>query len=136
MISSKLLRAFEETHYIVHHQPPFTLRIGQHSTELDALLGALGQDCAAFITAWNPMSEITPDAENHLHQQKLLDELTLKGLSHLPGIGQHPSNNWPGEESLLILGLELNDARVMARAFHQLAFVWGEKHCPIQVIET
>ena len=30
MIEQELFRAFEETHYIVHHQPPFTLRIGQH----------------------------------------------------------------------------------------------------------
>ena len=51
MIEPELLRAFEETHHIVHHQPPFTLRIGQHSTELDALLDARRQDSAAFITA-------------------------------------------------------------------------------------
>ena len=82
------------------------------------------------------MSEITPDAENHVRQQQLLDELTRKGLNYLPGIGQHPNNKWPGEESLLVLGLELEIVRFMARALSQLAFVWGEKHCHIKLIET
>jgi len=41
----------------VHHQPAFTLRIGQHSPELDALLQASGHDCAAFITACNPQGQ-------------------------------------------------------------------------------
>lgn len=57
MLSHKLQRAFEETHYTVHHQPAFTLRIGQHSPELDALLQASGHDCAAFITACNPQGQ-------------------------------------------------------------------------------
>lgn len=129
-------RAFEETHYIVHHQPPFTLRVGQHSPELDVLLQAAGVDCAAFITAWNPMSQALDIAENRKRQQSLTDELDARDLITLPGIGQHPSNGWPGEESVLVLGLPFEATRALAKTYGQLAFVWGGIQQPVELVET
>jgi Protein of unknown function (DUF3293) len=133
---SDLLNAFEETHYIVHHQPPFTLRIGQHGQELDALLHETGRECAAFITAWNPMCQLLGFQENQSRQQILLDELKAMGFLTLPGTGQHPSNGWPGEESVLVLGLQLNEAKTLAKKFEQLAFVWAGRGRPVELIET
>lgn len=131
-----LLRAFQETHYIVHHQPPFTLRIGQYSLELDALLKDTGHGCAAFITAWNPMSQPLSQEENRSRQQSLIHEVNARGLTALLGIGQHPSNGWAGEESILVPGLQLEAARAIARKFEQLAFVWSKKDHPVELIET
>jgi len=131
-----LRQAFEETHYIVLHQPPLTLRIGRHSPELDALLQAVQRDCAAFMTAWNPMSRSLSLEENRQRQQSLLDEIDARELPTLPGIAKHPSNGWPGEESVLVQGLQLEASRAMARRFEQLAFVWVEKGHPVELIET
>lgn len=133
---SDLWKAFEETHYIVHHKPPFTLRIGRSCPELDALLLAAGHDCATFITAWNPMCKALDIAENRQRQQCLADELAKRKLSTLPGIGQHPSNGWQGEESFLVLGLQLEAARALAKAYGQLAYVWIGLCQPAQLIET
>lgn len=133
---TNLRQAFEETHYIVHHQPPFTLRIGQHSPELDALLKDTGHDCAAFITAWNPMSQPLSQEEDRSRQQSLLKEINARGLTALQGIGQHPNNGWPGEESILVPGLQLEAARAMARKFEQLAFVWVKQAGPAELIEA
>lgn len=133
---SDLWKAFEETHYIVHHQPPFTLHVGRHSQELDALLEASRADCAAFITAWNPMSQALSDDENQRRQQSLTDELDRRGLLYHPGIGQHPSNGWPGEQSVLVLGLQLEAARSLAREWGQLAFIWVEREHPVELIQT
>ena len=135
-MNDELQRAFEETHFIVHHQPPFTLRIGQPSHELDALLQTKGHSCAAFITAWNPMCQALDQAENQQRQKSLMDELATQKLTTLPGIGQHPSNGWLGEESILVLGLQLEAARTLAKAYGQLAYVWIDSHEQAALIET
>ena len=135
-MNDELQRAFEETHFIVHHQPPFTLRIGQSSPELDTLLQATDNNCAAFITAWNPMCQALDIAENRKRQQSLTDELDARDLTTLPGIGQHPSNGWPGEESVLVLGLPFEATRALAKTYGQLAFVWVGIHQPVELVET
>lgn len=133
---SSLHQAFEETHYIVHGAPPLVLRIGQHSPELDTLLKDSDHDCAAFITAWNPMSQQLGPEENQNRQQDLLNEVKARGLTALPGIGQHPSSGWPGEESILVPGLQLEAARALAKTFEQLAFVWVKRGGQVELIET
>jgi hypothetical protein len=135
-MNDELHRAFQETHFIVYHQPPFTLRIGQPSPELDALLQASGYDCAAFITAWNPMCQTLDVTENQRRQQSLKSELDARDLIALLGIGQHPSNGWPGEESILVLGLQFDAARALAKTYGQLAFVWVDINQPAELIEA
>jgi hypothetical protein len=39
-------------------------------------------------------------------------------------MGKHPSNNWPGDVSVLVLGLDLEAAKSLARHYEQHAFVW------------
>lgn len=101
ILTPELQKAFEETHYIVHQQPPFTLRVGKACPALDELLQARGQQGAAFITAWNPYSQLLSPAENASRQAELLADIRARGLISLPGIGQHSDNGWPGEESVL-----------------------------------
>ena len=50
-------------------------------------------------------------------------EIEDRSLSILPGVGQHPSNNWPGEQSVLVLGLSLEAAKTLGRRFDQNAVV-------------
>ncbi len=133
MIPTELQKAFKETHYIVLHNPPFTLRVGELCPELDALLQAHEQDCAAFITAWNPNCEALDAAENETRQQQLISELKFRDLKFIEGTGKHPSNGWPSENSVLILGLQLQDARQVSRKFGQLAFVWQPIFSPAQL---
>jgi hypothetical protein len=134
-ITPALVQAYAQTHYTVHHTPAFTLRIGQPCCALDALLLQSGQDGAAFITAWNPMSQPLSDAQNRERQASLAAQLDALGRQTLPGIGQHPTGNWPGEESLLVIGLELPKACELAREHQQLAFVWHRLHKGSQLID-
>lgn len=120
---SDLSSAFEETHYIVRAQPQFTLRVGQSSTELDALLRGCGCTSAVFITAWNPLARALSDEENHKRQKELTDELERRSLVCIDGIGQHPTNGWPGEVSVLALGLQVEAARALCAKYEQLACV-------------
>jgi hypothetical protein len=80
---------------------------------------------AAFSTAWNPFSKNLPARENQARQEELKANLKKRGLICIDGIGKHPSNNWPGEVSVLVLGLDLEAAKSLARHYEQHAFVWA-----------
>jgi hypothetical protein len=91
-------------------------------------------DCSAYITACNPWSQSLSDAVNSDRIEKLLHVLQARSLRWLDGIGQHPSNEWAGEPSVLILGLSLAAAKVLAEDFEQNAFVWSGADARAQLV--
>ncbi len=121
----ELLQAFAETHYTVHHEPPFTMQIGQPCQQLKELMADRNALSAAFITAWNPFSQNLPVKENQVRHDELKANLKKRGLICIDGIGKHPCNKWPGEVSVLVLGLDLEAAKSLARHYEQHAFVWA-----------
>ena len=123
-LAPMLLQAYRETHYQVHAPEPFTLHIGQASSELSALHRAHGVKCSAFLTAFNPYSQQLSEAENEARQEKFRSELKRRSLRFYEGLGQHPSGQWPGEPSFLVLGLSLEAAKVMGVKLQQNALVW------------
>lgn len=128
LIAPALLQAYGETHYKVVAEtglPSIVLRVGEISMPLAGLHSRFGVDCSAFITACNPWSESHSDLENAKRMEKLQHALQVRSLRWLEGVGQHPSNLWPGEPSVLVLGLSLAAARVLAEDFEQNAFVWA-----------
>lgn len=123
-LSPDLIDAFLGTDYRVYGQPAFTLKIGMPSYALEQLYQLHKQECAAFLTAWNPYSQSVSDAKNALLQQKLERELIRRSLRMIPGVGKHPRGKWEGEDSFLILGISLEDASVLGQDFQQNALVW------------
>jgi hypothetical protein len=124
VFGSQDIQAFKETHYTVQDVVPFVLHIGEASADLVACHKRHRVDCSAFITAWNPFSQPLTAQENEERHQALIVEIKGRSLSFLPGVGQHPSNNWPGEQSVLVLGLSLEAAKTLGRRFDQHAVVW------------
>ncbi|GAB2909494.1 DUF3293 domain-containing protein [Paralcaligenes ginsengisoli] len=124
LISPTLLRAYRETDYIVSGASGFTLRVGVANPALSALFERHGVRCAAFITAFNPLSRITPEPENRRRQRELQDWLDRSAYTCMQGVGRHPSNSWPGEPSFLVLGIDRADARALGEKFRQNAIVW------------
>jgi hypothetical protein len=124
-IPAELLQAFTDTHYIVHHEAPFVMHIGQPCLELKNLMAQHNALSAAFITAWNPFSQTLHAKENQDRQDELKANIKKRGLICIDGIGKHPSNNWPGEVSVLVLGMDLEAAKSLARHYEQHAFVWA-----------
>ena len=131
-----LLAAYRAAHYQVTGTPaPFVLRIGQRSPELAAVQLAHHVDCSAFVTAWNPDSVAQPEAVNRAAQQRLETQLSAMGLTLLAGFGGDPSGQWPGEPSVLALGLSRSEAERVGRVFGQRAIVWsGETAVPELVV--
>ena len=134
LIDPHTVRAYTETAYHVHGEPGFTLHLGEASPELLAAHERQGVDCSAYLTAWNPFSRPTDDAANAARQAELLDALSRLGLVCIPGLGGHPSNAWPGEDSVLALGLGFDAAKALGQRFEQNAIVWSGADAVPQLI--
>ena len=77
------------------------------------------------MTAYNPFAKKVDDASNLQRQEALKQELNRRSPVFLPGEGQHPTNGWPPEPSVLVLGVSLEAAKVMGRKYEQAAIVWS-----------
>lgn len=120
-----LIQAYRQTHYKALGPACVTLIINEQNPALSLLHLHHRVDCSAFLTAANPLSaELTPQ-ENSERQLALADELRLRGLAFVEGIGQHPSNGWGGEPSFLVFGLNLQAAKTLAIKHEQNALVWS-----------
>ena len=76
----------------------------------------------AIVTAWNPDARSSPAAENRAAQQRLVGSVTRAGLTPVPA--RNGSGEW-AEDSLLIPGASLGQARAWGEAFGQKAVLFG-----------
>jgi len=132
-----LVEAYLTTHYHAHPSdstPDFVLRVGQVSPELAGLMKRYNRQSAAFITAWNPLGNALSDAQNRARNDALRQVLEQRSLLHWPGTGVGLTGDWPGEESYLVLGLDLQAARRLAQDVEQNAFVWAGASCMSELV--
>ena len=134
ILEPELIQAFLETEYQVAGDSSLVLKIGISSPELVALHKAHRVESSAFITACNPFSQPVDDDTTAKRHAALTGELKQRSLSFIEGIGQHPSNQWPGEASFLILGLSLEAARTLGVRLEQNAIVWAGSDAVPQLI--
>jgi hypothetical protein len=125
IIDADTVHAFRETDYRVNGDDPFTLRVGEFCPALDAVYQHHGVDCSAYITACNPFSKVLSDEANAARHAARGREISQRCLVGIEGIGQHPSNQWPGEASFLIFGLTLEAAKTMGRKLEQNGILWA-----------
>jgi len=119
-----LIRAYREAKYVVGVDNPIVLRIGQASQQLKGLLDTHKATTAAFITAFNPYSEVMSDDQNHAAQKSLLVDAQKLGLSAIEGYGQDMAEEWPREASFLVLGITESQAEGLADKYGQNGYVW------------
>ncbi|WP_227458829.1 DUF3293 domain-containing protein [Cupriavidus pauculus] len=124
-IPQDVIQAYLETHYHVHGGTPTTLKVGEANPVLASLHETDCVACSAFITACNPFSEQQDPTSNLERQRALAHVLQQRGYRFVGGIGKHPGNGWPGEESFLTLGLALDDAKALGTQLGQNAIVWS-----------
>lgn len=102
---------------------------GWVSIQVDAALPTslhplIGERSWAFITAWNPGSQVQPRRHNRTAQQALL--IALRGLPQTTCIraGLGVGSAWR-EASLFVVGPNLADIDQLAQQFQQNAYVHG-----------
>lgn len=134
MLDSRLRLNYEAAGYRVDTEQPFVLKIGVPSAELGLLYKQTKSDCAAFVTACNPMSQHLTGDDNAARQAELEKELAKRSLKFTPGVGMDGNETWPNETSFLVFNLSLEASRVLARKYEQNAFVWCGSDATPQLI--
>jgi len=119
-----LIRAYREAKYVVGIDSPIVLRIGQVNRQLKILLETHKVTTAAFITAFNPYSEVLNDDQNQAAQNSLIEDIQKLGLAVINGYGQDMAEEWPREDSVLALGITESLAEGLADKYGQNGFVW------------
>jgi hypothetical protein len=127
--SPELITAYRNTDYQADASPTVTVtvRIDLHDPAVDGLLQSRKVGTAAFLTAFNPLSEPTGDAANARAQECLVRDLAILGIAHIAGRGVGRDETWPIEPSVLALGISRVAAEELARRYRQNAFVWVER---------
>ncbi len=123
-ISPLTIKAYLETEYCVFGDSPFVLEVGLANETLAKLYERFKLNCGAFVTACNPLSIDAGEAANKVRQVELSNELSLRNLAFIDGIGKHPSGEWVAEPSYFVLGLTLEAARILGKKYDQNAVVW------------
>jgi hypothetical protein len=118
-----LIAAYSATTYAVDGQPDWALRVGAACPALSQTLLAQGLTRAAYLSAWNAAGRRLPAVVNVAAQARLSARVAASGLRAYTGWGRGDSTGWPPERSLLILGLDPSDARLLARDFGQRAWI-------------
>lgn len=128
-VSSELLKAYRETHYVVfYHNKSMTLQVDVFSSALQNLQHQYAVTTSAFLTAFNPYSQICNAAKNLAANRYLESVLQKNAFPYLKGYGAYPVNtDWLPEESFLIMGVSLSYIRQLAQQFRQNAFLWSEE---------
>jgi len=133
-LAPNLISAYKITNLIVKTVPEFTLNVDKQSEELKSLFKQNRVDSAVFITAWNPYGEQFSAEENHARNNNLKDELDLRSLKLINGFGQDPLGEWAGEDSFLVLGINLEASKELGAQFEQNAVIWSDKDAIPQLI--
>ena len=134
-VSPELVAAYRRTEFRVADRGwSFLLRHDEYSKVLEECHRAFGVSCSAYITAWNPRSEPTSREVNEAAQVRLEAELTATGFTFLRGVGVDPSSAWPGEPSVLVLGISGSDAQRLGRAYGQNAVVVAGRDAVARVV--
>lgn len=121
-ISSELLKAYSNTRYNVE-ELSLEIRIGRSNELLNELLKKNNVNSWAFITAWNPGSKQLTKEVNDQRHKELKD--SVKDFIIFEGEGAGIDTDWPPEKSLLILGIQEEQAIETGIAFGQNAIVIG-----------
>ncbi len=133
-VADELRGAYEATHFNVLEPTSFTLRIGETSRELADLYRNHSVSTAGFLTAWNPFSKPTSQQENERAQRVLERQLYGASKTILRGMGGDASGEWPGEPSVLALGISRDTAIRLGNEFRQNAIVWIGSVCVPELV--
>lgn len=124
-ISLDLIASYKTADYqVIVNTDVITLHIDQYSASLHQLLIKSDHQCAVFITAFNPLSQVQSSQINLTHNAQLRKALTQYTNLVFEGISTDPLKLWPAEQSFLALGIDLKTAKTLGKQLDQNAITW------------
>jgi len=129
LISPQTLRGYAATTYAVTDPDGDMtgLRLGEPSTQADALLRQMKAQSLTCLNAWNPYSRRLPVNRNMAAHQRLRRDLDARGLRHLPHLGVPDSPLWRPEPGFALLDAGTEKAIALAERYGQLGIVRYER---------
>lgn len=121
--------AFVNTTFKVLSNPNFDIYIDKIIPEVENL------ESWAFLSAWNPSPEVYTVAINKQRNQELEKDINDLKLDYYEGIGISEDQQW-SEESFFIKNISKEQTQKLALKFGQLAFVYGYKNKPAELVYT
>lgn len=122
----ELWRAYENADYLVNETDSlFTLKIGKKNYQLEQILKKHQASNWAFVTAHNPHSNKLSKKDNLNRHQKLISYCETQNYNYYSGQGIDKSGDWEPENSLLIIGIDVEKAKNLGQHFQQNAIVCG-----------
>lgn len=138
MIKPELIEAYSKTHYFIEGVK-VPIKIGElfDFENLPKLQDNTSPiESIAFITAYNPYSEILTDEENYVLNKKLEDSAVELEYIYFRGIGLNPSGKWKGEKSIAIVNISKDSASKISKMYKQNAFVYLKRNEIAQLVIT
>ncbi len=132
-IDQQLLKAYLNADYCIV-KPSLKLKVGEISSELDVFLMDNNAFYWAFITAWNPHTQILKEEENEKRHLDLMQTLFEGRYTFCEGYGESQDDRWPYEKSLMILDITKSDAMRLGRRFGQNAILYGALKSPAELV--
>lgn len=127
----ELIQAYKQTSFNVY-EPLITIKVDEKNTKLDELLKSYNLHEWAYITAWNPYSEVTSLTINEQRNQELKADLTKYVIFEGEGVGTDP--HWLPEKSFLVFGITREEAIDIGRTYRQNAIVAGSLYSFAELI--
>ncbi|MEO8308546.1 MAG: DUF3293 domain-containing protein [Pseudomonadota bacterium] len=135
-MTPELRDAFRNTRYQLY-LPAGTvaLAVDQYCAALGEWMRANSCTCAAWMTAFNPASQLCETTANTAAQQQLESRLAT-AYTLAQGTAIDPSGHWPPEPSVLVAGMSCAVAMRITRELGQLAFLWCDADAIPRLLET
>ena len=121
-MNKELFRAYAETDFNVFN-PAITINIGENNDLLNNLLLKHGVEEWAYITPFNPYSNVLSEEQNEQRYKELKNKISDYIYFEGEGIGKDLS--WKPEKSFLILGITKEKAIEIGNEYEQNAIVYG-----------
>lgn len=112
------------------------VRVGQRARKLDRLLNFREEKDWAFLTAWNPGGTFAGEDQNRQRQEALEAQLDDEGYQYFSGECVPDNADWAPEQCVLVLGIEVEEARDLARQWDQSSVVCGEYTEPARLLDA
>jgi hypothetical protein len=136
-MDADLVKAYEQTKYIIESDPIIELRVGSVSQALNSLMNVLGVKLMAFITPENPYSEslgVEENKERHISFLTDLADLSIDKSLIINGCGAGDEETWSREKSYLIAFENEDDAASMSKRYGQNAHLICMYDCEVKLV--
>jgi Protein of unknown function (DUF3293) len=130
-IETTYLRAI---YVVFDEEKEIIFRIGARSAAIDEILKKNHANSFAFITAYNPRSEIKSETENETRQKELEIVLNDINFKFFYGYGTDENRTWQPEKSVFVFNISKAEAARLGREFEQNGIVYGEKGEEIELV--